>query len=165
MAEPLDVVELLIQDHRMIGQLLQELDEEERPDKQRLLYLRLVGLLSAHEEAEQEVLFPAFRSAFAAAGQEAANRLAEHEEINELLAEMRGLTPAGPGFEKRASALILELQNHFLNEEESVFPRLQAAVSHDQLLELAGRVEAVKRRAPAFPEPKQSTRDHRRIGS
>jgi hemerythrin superfamily protein len=113
MAEPLDVVELLIQDHRMMGQLLQELDEQEQPDSLRLLYLRLVGLLSAHEEAEQEVVFPAFRSAFPAAGHEAANRLAEHEEVNELLAEMRGLAPAGPGFEKRASALILELQKSF----------------------------------------------------
>jgi hemerythrin superfamily protein len=162
MAESLDVIELLIQDHRVMGQLLEQLDEEEQPDKQRLLYLRLVDLLSTHEAAEQEVVFPAFRLAFPAAGREAANRLAEHEEVNELLAEMRGLTPAGLGFEKRASALILELQNHFLNEEESAFPRLQAALSHEQLLELARRVEAVKRRAPAFPEPERADRAHRR---
>jgi hypothetical protein len=55
---------------------------------------------------------------------------------------------------------MLELQNHFLNEEESVFPQLQAALSHDQLLELAERVEAVKRRAPAFPEPELAPTVH-----
>ena len=34
--------------------------------------------------------------------------MAEQEEMNELLAEMRVLTPDDPGFETRASALCLE---------------------------------------------------------
>jgi hemerythrin superfamily protein len=161
MAESLDVIELLIQDHRVMGKLLQQLDEAEQPEELRLIYFRLVELLSGHEAAEQQVVFPALRSALPATGQETANRLAEHEEVNELMAEMRGLTPQGPGFEKRASALMLELQNHFSNEEESVFPQLQAALSHDELVELAERVEAVKRRAPAFPEPERAPIVHR----
>src|SRR5579859_6640242 len=153
MTEPLDVVELLIRDHRVMGELLRQLDEEERPDKLRLIYLRLVELMSGHEAAEQQVVFPALRSALPASGPATANRLAEHEEVNELMAEMRGLTPQGPGFEKRASALMLQLQNHFAHEEESVFPQLQAVLPREQLVELGRRVEAVKRRAPAFPEP------------
>ena len=137
MAEPLDVIELLIHDHRVIGQLLEQLGEEEQPDELRLLCLRLVDLLSAHEATEQQAVFPSFRSAVPADGQEVGNRLAEHEQINGLLAEMGGLTPADAGFAKAVSALILELRNHFFNEEESAFPRLQAALSRDQLLELA----------------------------
>jgi hemerythrin superfamily protein len=94
MAEPLDVIELLIQDHRVIGQLLEQLGEEKQPDELRLLCLRLVDLLSAHEATEQQAVFPAFRSAVPAGGQEAGNRLAEHEQINELLAEMGwGISP------------------------------------------------------------------------
>ena len=156
MTEPSDAIELLIQDHRVIEQLLQELDVETDPDRLRLLYLRLVGLLSAHEEAEQQVVFPAFRSALPASGQEATDRLAEHEEVNELLAGMRGLAPDGAGFEKRTSAVILELQSHFQNEEESVFPYLHSALSRGELIEMVARIEAVKRHAPAFPEPEHT---------
>jgi hemerythrin superfamily protein len=160
MTEPSDAIELLIQDHRVIDQLLQELDVETDPDHLRVLYLRLVGLLSAHEEAEQQVLFPAFRAALPASGQEATNRVAEHEEVNELLAGMRGLAPDSAGFEKRTSALILELQSHFQTEEESVFPYLHAALTRGELMEMAGRIEAVKRHAPAFPEPERAPAAH-----
>ena len=160
MAEPLDAIELLTQDHRVIGELLHQLDDEREPDRLRQLYLRLVGLLSAHEEAERLVVFPALRAALPASGQDASDRLGEHEEVNELLAEMRGLAPDGAGFEKRTSALILELQNHFLNEEESAFPRLRAALAPEQLAELVERIEAVKRHAPAFPEPERAPNVH-----
>jgi hemerythrin superfamily protein len=143
--EPFDVIELLIQDHRVMSRLLQQLDEQEQPEKLRLLYLQLVETLFAHEEAEQQLVFPALRLAIPAAEQETANRLAEHREVNELVAEMRGLSPNGPEFEKRASALTLELERHFLNEEESMFPWLRGALPHGELLALAERAEAVER--------------------
>jgi hemerythrin superfamily protein len=162
MAASLDAIELLIEDHRVIGQLLDQLDEEPDPAKLRLLYLQLVDLLSAHEAAEQQVVFPAFCLALPGAADEAADRLAEHEEVNQLLADMRALSPADLGFDKRASALVLELQNHFLNEEESAFLRLRAALTHEQLLELAERVEVAKRRAPPFPQPAGTDNVHTR---
>jgi hemerythrin superfamily protein len=152
MTEPHDAIEVLTRDHRDIEELLHQLDDERDPERLRLLYLRLVGLLSAHEEAERQVVFPAFRAAISVAGNESAARLGEHEEINELLAEMRGLAPDGAGFEKRTTALILELQTHFQTEEESVFPGLRAALGPDELAALGAQVEAAKRRAPAFPE-------------
>jgi Fe-S cluster biogenesis protein NfuA/hemerythrin superfamily protein len=137
MADPLDVIELLVQDHRLIGRLLEQLDEEQQPYELRLLYQRLVDLLSAHEAAEQQLVFPALRSALPAGEREAANRLAEHAEIDELLAELRAHAPAGAEFAKGVSALIIELQSHFRHEEESTFPRIEAALSPHQMLELA----------------------------
>jgi hemerythrin superfamily protein len=153
MTAPRDGIERLIRDHQVIDELLHQLDDEGDPERLRLLYLRLVGLLSAHEEAERQVLFPALRAALPVSGNEAAARLGEHEEINELVAEMRGLAPDGAGFEKRTSALILELRAHFQTEEEAVFPRLRAALGPDELAELGTQVESAERTAPAFPEP------------
>jgi hemerythrin superfamily protein len=161
MTEPCDAIELLIQDHREIGQLLEQLDAATDPDGLRLLYLRLVGLLSAHEAAEEQVLFPAFRSAFPASGQQATDRVAEHEEVNELLTGMNGLAADSLGFDKRTSAVIVQLQNHFEDEEQSVFSYLQTALSHDQLMAMAGRIEAVKRQASASAEPDRAPAAHR----
>ena len=85
--------------------------------------------------------------------------MGEHEELNELLAEMRSLAPDCFGFSKRGSALLLEIKGHFLREEESVFDRMRATLSADELAELGSRVLAVKQHAPAFPD------DHPRVAT
>ena len=116
------------------------------------LYLRIVEELSAHEAAEQEVLFPAFHSAFFAdGGVTLSRRLGEHEELNAMLAEMRSLAPDGFGFLKRGSALLLELKNHFLVEEETVFTRMRSELTSDALIELGRRAIIAKAHSPAVP--------------
>jgi hypothetical protein len=115
--------------------------------------LRLVEELAAHEAAEQEVVFPAFRAALGTADDRTlASRMGEHEELNDLLTEMRSLPPDSFEFIKRGSALLLDIKDHFVREEESVFVQMRAALSADELNELGSRVLAVKRNSPAFPD-------------
>ena len=143
----------LERDHRLIDELAEQLDDADDPAEIRRLFLRIVEELSAHEAAEQEVVFPAFRAMLETADDDTlAHRMGEHEELNELLAEMRSLAPDGFGFIKRGSALLLEIKGHFLLEEESVFAPMRAALSADELAELGSRAIAVKQHSPAFPD-------------
>jgi hemerythrin superfamily protein len=160
LTDPDDVIELLSRDHRALRGLLDQLDHEYDRAELSVLFSRIVHELAAHEAAEEQVVFPAFRTAIPAQQRDAAHRMGEHEEINELLAEMRVLTPDDPGFEKRASALSLELEAHFTAEEEDVFPRLKASLGHDELVDLGVRVLAVKQTAPPFPEPEFTEHVH-----
>jgi hemerythrin superfamily protein len=157
MTEQIDAIELLLSDHRLIGELAEQLDTVDDPAEIRRLYLRLVEELAAHEAAEQEVVFPAFRAALGVDDNTLTSRLGEHEELNGLLAEMRGLAPDSFGFTKRGSALLLEVKGHFVREEESVFAQMRTMFSAEELAELASRVLAVKQHAPAFPD------DHPRL--
>ena len=160
MTQQIDVIDLLVRDHRLIDGLVEQLDAADDPAEIRRLFLRIVEELAAHEAAEQEVVFPAFRAALEVADDGIlAHRMGEHEELNELLAEMRGLAPDCFGFTKRGSALLLEVKNHFLCEEESVFANMRAAFSVDELVELGSRALAVKQHAPAFPD------DHPRLAT
>jgi len=153
MTDQIDAIELLLRDHRSINALAEQLDTVDDPVEIRRLYLGIVEELAAHEAAEQEVVFPAFRAALETADDDTvARRLGEHEELNELLAEMRSLAPDSFEFTKRGSALLLEVKAHFLREEESVFTQMRSTFSADQLAELANRVRAVKQHAPAFPD-------------
>ncbi len=156
MNDDTDVIELLERDHRLIGRLAAQLEAAEDPDEIRTLFLRIGQELAVHEAVEQEVLFPAFHRALAATADNTLDRrMGEHEEMNELLAEMRILAPDGFGFAKRASALMLEIASHFQLEEETVFTRMRSAMSPDELAELGASAVAAKRHAPAFPD------DHR----
>ena len=148
MTDAVDVVDLLTADHRAIGGLLDELDAAERPEDILRLYLRIAADLSAHEAAEQEVVFPALAGA---GGKDA--RLGEHEEINELIDEMRTLAPSGHAFTKRLSALALDVRAHFETEEESLFPLLRSTFPPERLVELASAARRAKAAAPPFPPP------------
>jgi iron-sulfur cluster repair protein YtfE (RIC family) len=158
MTNRIDAIELLLRDHRMIDGLAEQLDTVDDPAEIRHLYSRIVEELAAHEAAEQDVVFPAFRAALEQSDDDTvARRMGEHEELNEVLAEMRSLPPDSFAFTKRGSALLLEIKGHFQREEELVFTRMRAAFSADELAELGSRVLAVKQRSPAVPD------DHPRL--
>lgn len=150
MTEPDDVIDILAADHALLRDLADRLDRADQPAELRGLYLRIVEVFVAHESAEEEILLPAFRAAVPAGGPTATARAGEHEEVDDLLEEMRGLSPDGYSFEKRASALALELRAHLDNEEETVFPVLRAALGRDELVELGRKLAAAKDHAPAF---------------
>lgn len=144
MAESPDVIDLLLSDHRLLGELLVRLDGEDRPAEMRQLFLRIAGELAVHESAEDEIVFPAARVAVPRGGHEVLELMAEHDEVNSLMAEMLRLNPAGFGFVKRASALVAELQAHFAEEEAVLFPRLREVLGPDELAELAIQVQALR---------------------
>ncbi len=153
MTNQIDVIDLLERDHRRIDALAEELEVADDPADVRRLFLTIVEELAAHEAAEQQVLFPAFRTMVAATDDTTlAHRMGEHEELNELLAEMRSLAPKGFAFTKRGSALMLEVKAHFMLEEESVFAPMRETMSAEDLGELGRRALEVKQQSPAFPD-------------
>jgi len=153
MTDQLDVIELLLSDHRSIERLVDQLDATDDPAECRGLFLRLVEQLAAHEAVEQGVVFPAFRDSLESPGDDILDhRMGEHQELNELLAEMRSLAPDGFAFTKRQSAFELEIKEHFRREEETVFARMRESFRADQLADLANRALVVKQHAPAFPD-------------
>jgi iron-sulfur cluster repair protein YtfE (RIC family) len=162
MTNETDAIEMLLRDHRAIDELVELLDAAEDAAEIRALFLRIAEQLAAHEAVEQQVIFPAFRASLERAGDDTlAHRMDEHEELNELLAEMRSLAPIGFGFTKRESAFVLEIKEHFRREEESVFTRMRESLSVDERAELARQALVVRQHAPAFPdEHPRITADH-----
>jgi len=139
MGEAQDVIDVLLEDHRLLRELLIRLDDEDRPAEMRRLFFRIAGELAAHEAAEDQIVVPA-------------GLAAEHDEVNSLMTEMLRLNPAGFGFLKRASALVVELQDHLDEEEEVLFPLLRQLLSPAALVELALQVRMARRVAPIFPQ-------------
>lgn len=149
MYEAVDVIELLIWEHKVLCDILEQLDAEDRPAETEAVFYRLVTALAAHEAAEEDIVFPAFQAALGPDQYEISGLLDEHEEIDLLVTEMRQMSPASFGFLKRASALCVELQEHLAEEEEMLFPLLRSVLDPRQLLELAERVQEAGHRVPA----------------
>lgn len=150
MTTDVDIIELLETDHRRILDLAERLDSETADDEVRLIYRQIVDGLLAHEAIEQEVLFPAFRAMPAADGASSddatvTERLGEHDELNGLLAEMQELDAHDFAFVKRGSALLLDIEGHFEDEERSVFAPMRERLTDAERADLGRRALAVKR--------------------
>src|SRR3954470_24248694 len=113
MAEPQNIIELLIHDHRGMAVLAEQMDSEGTPEQIHEAFVEFTTEYAAHESAEHEVVYPALLDAVPAADRNALTCLGHHRELNDLLAGMRGLDPPSVGFEQRASALLLEVRAHF----------------------------------------------------
>ena len=156
-----DVVDLLTRDHRLLERLLDELDQERQPLQASVLLVRVARELATHESAEQGVTFPALRSALPASNSLEQERLSEHKEINQLVADMHRLMPEEPGFETRASALREQLYEHFHSEEMVVFPRLRAGLDRHRLVELAEEIMTARAEQAAAPSTSSPKEGHR----
>lgn len=135
-----DIIEILERDHRRISDLAERLDSVTDADEITDLYRQIVDGLMAHEEIENRVLFPAYREMLHAdRPARLEERIGEHDELNDLLAEMHDFDARDFAFVKRGSALLLEIERHFELEEGSVFAQMREQLPKEQLIELGRR--------------------------
>ncbi|MGW9192438.1 hemerythrin domain-containing protein [Micromonospora chersina] len=67
--------------------------------------------------------------------------------------ELESLDPSEPRFDELLTKLTATIRHHVQDEENDLFPRLRAACAREELVELAGKVEAAKKSAPTRPHP------------
>jgi hemerythrin superfamily protein len=140
-ATELDVVDVLVTQHRKIEQLLAQvthLDAYERADA----FLALVTLLERHEASEEQVVHPITRADIDDGSQIAADRVAEEERADEALAGMRRVGVDDPSFEERFSQFRESVLAHAAAEKADEFARLRQAVPHETLVKMAEEVTA-----------------------
>lgn len=137
-----DVVELIMQDHRTLEELFDELqqDTERRPE----LLEKVAALLTAHSRAEEERVYPAVAKE-AGERDEAHHGTEEHHEAEEMLEKLRGMSPKGKEFEAKLKEFVDAVKHHVEEEESDILPALRHAVSAERLKEL-GTAFAERRR-------------------
>jgi hemerythrin superfamily protein len=111
-----DVIDLILDDHRLFEELLRQLrDETNDRDGLRAILSRV---LVAHAEAEEKVVYPQFRRKRAIDSDEAEHSKQEHDEGREALLEVLKLKDtSGEDFSEAVKELS-EAVHHHLDEEE-----------------------------------------------
>lgn len=129
-----DVVDLIMQDHREVERLFDEL--KTHPEKRAGLLPVLTTLLSAHSRAEEAEVYPAARDE-AGEGDDVAHSQQEHVEADELLAELAATDPAGSDFDRVLEQVVQAITHHVEEEETKVLPGLRDQLTTERLAELA----------------------------
>jgi hemerythrin superfamily protein len=145
-----DVVDLLKAQHDEIKELFRSVGEGSG-EARREPFECLVRLLAVHETAEEEVVYPALRTA--GAGGVADARIAEETEAKRLLADLEKVGPTGddflPGLDRLRGAVVA----HAENEEREVFPVLRSKKLAAPREALGAAVKAAEAMAPTHPHP------------
>lgn len=121
-------------------------------ERERLLK-ELVQLVFSHAFAEETVLWPAVRRSVEG-GDELTSRVEEeHQQINDLVAEIERLSPGSAGREEKVRRVFSLIRQDIRDEEDVVLPRLQEALPAAQLRRLGTAWDTVRRTAPTHPHP------------
>jgi hemerythrin-like domain-containing protein len=152
-----DVVDLLSADHREFDRIFRELEQlRGRTDdaslrrKRELVDDVTIGLVK-HSVAEETQVYP--RVEKQVDKEEADHSKEEHAEAEETMKRLERMDPDDPGFDAAVEELIREIRHHVEHEESRMFTELRASFSHDELVEMAEKVEAVKKIAPTRAHP------------
>jgi hemerythrin superfamily protein len=121
-------------------------------DRERILQ-ETVQLVFSHAFAEETVLWPMVRRSVED-GHELTSRVEEeHQQINDLVADIERLGPGSPEREKKVRRVFALIRQDIRDEEDLVLPRLQEALPAAQLRRLGTAWDTVRRSAPTHPHP------------
>jgi hemerythrin-like domain-containing protein len=152
-----DVVDLLSADHREFDRIFRELEQlrgATAPDvverKRELVDEVTIGL-AKHSVAEETQVYPLVEEQLDK--EEAEHSKEEHAEAEETMKRLERMDAADPEFDAVVAHLIQEIRHHVEHEEGRMFAELRSRLTRDQLVELAGKVETVKKFAPTRAHP------------
>ncbi|NES26413.1 hemerythrin domain-containing protein [Micromonospora terminaliae] len=149
-----DVVDVLMTDHREVEAIFVELESRQgTPEHRRRLADVVIAELVRHAVAEEAYVYPTARKALPDGDQLAEHEIAEHSDAERTMKELESLDPSEPRFDELLTHLTATIRHHVQDEETDLFPRLRAACAREELVELAGKVEAAKKSAPTRPHP------------
>ncbi|WP_037673976.1 hemerythrin domain-containing protein [Streptomyces griseus] len=154
MAQGVDVIQELTADHHKVRRLFDRIRSAEPGSAARRELVEHVGIeLVRHAVVEREYLYPAVRDHVAEGPRWAERELAEHTEIEEILQALRGSEPDQETFDRLVLELVTRVTVHLREEEQLLFPRLQAVCPADLLEQLGEKVRHGRATAPTRPRP------------
>jgi hemerythrin-like domain-containing protein len=152
-----DVVDLLSADHREFERIFGELEqlagrsgEDILKRKRELVDEVTIGLVK-HSVAEETQVYPRVEKQIDK--DEAEHSKEEHAEAEETMKRLERLNPDDPEFDGAVAELIREIRHHVEQEESRMFTELRARFTREELVEMAGQVEMVKKIAPTRAHP------------
>ncbi|HLU68625.1 MAG TPA: hemerythrin domain-containing protein, partial [Kofleriaceae bacterium] len=133
-----DIYQLLKRDHESVSQLLDEIEgtEESDPRRRQALFERLVVLIEAHSQAEEDTFYSVLEQYDDLADRVDEGRQ-EHDDIDQSLEELDELSVGDPDWIDKMHELRQIFQRHVEEEEGEIFPRARRHIGPEEAVHLA----------------------------
>src|SRR5690348_14842938 len=118
MAEKIDMIEVLIKDHREVEEMFVELESGQgTPEHRRDVADQLITELVRHSVAEEQYLYPTTRDVLPGGDALADREIEEHAAAERVMKELERADPADPAFDALLAQLITDIRGHVADEE------------------------------------------------
>ena len=144
-------------DHAELDRLLDRLAETSGTEQDAVL-TRLARLVFPHAYGEETVVWPALRRVLPDGHELTLRNEQEHQAVNELFSQLDRTPPGDARRGALVERLTALLRQDARDEEDLLLPRLQAALSAEQLRRLGRLWELARRTAPTRPHAVVSRR-------
>lgn len=139
------VITLIKEDHKKLEAIFKKLEAEEGDIKS--LLEQVAELLIPHSKAEEQVVYPAIKSAAPSEQSDVDDGIAEHHHVEDVLEKLLASDPEAPGADGLIAAMIGEVRHHVQEEEELILPAFDKASTDQQLSDLGSQFTAAKEQA------------------
>jgi hemerythrin superfamily protein len=142
-----DIVDLVLQDHRTVQAMFDELQAATGADDQAKLFVEVKEALESHASAEEKVLYPRVRKDVPEGREEAKDAIEEHDQIRESLNEVEERDAGTELFILAVAQLVATTKQHVGVEETELLPDFRNNNEASERESLGLRFEEAKTRA------------------
>ncbi|KOP22976.1 DNA nickase [Hapalosiphon sp. MRB220] len=136
-----DVIRL---DHNKVNTLFTELLASNDPQKIQEYFGQIYKDLSAHAEAEEEVVYPRVRSFYGTSDTQ--ELYDEQADMKRRLEEIKAIDPSSSQFKDKIRQLMDVVGDHIRQEESTMFAAIRNNMTSDESEQLATQFKAAKQR-------------------
>ena len=140
----LNAISMLKDDHRKVENLFARYESARNFTERQEVAEKVFAALETHALLEENVFYPAYETQTGKQGTQlvAESRLA-HENVRELIQELRGLDVEGEAFETTFGDLMDVVEHHVEEEDNEMFPEAEQILA-EQLDDLLDEMMALK---------------------
>ena len=138
-----DAIEMLKADHQKVRDLFRQYTAAGDQNAKRQIAEQVFVELETHAQLEEMVFYPAFEEEADDEGQQLVEEARqEHQEVKNLIAELRG-SNADDEFDTKFRELMENVEHHVQEEEAEMFPEAEEILA-EQLEDLLEEMQEVK---------------------
>ena len=140
----MNALDLMKDDHDKMKQLFDDALADKNPDARATLLHQIRSALIAHERMEEDVFYPALRSAGREAKEIVLEGYEEHHIIDVILDELLEVPEEAEHWQAKLKVLKENLEHHIDEEEGEMFKRARQLLGKQTLEELGRQMHSVK---------------------
>ena len=142
----MDIFTLLHEDHENVSLIFKKIESmkgKETAQTHEQLFKELYTELELHAKVEEDLVYPVFKK-YEETRKIVEESLREHQEIDRLLSELKGMRPDDQKWMGKLGELQRKVEHHVKEEEEQLFPQGRKVIGEERLQQLGETVETQK---------------------
>ena len=140
--QDLNIQDVIRLDHNKVNTLFTELLASNDPQKIQEYFGQIYKDLSAHAEAEEQVVYPKVRPFYG--DKDTQELFDEQAEMKRMLDEIKAISPSSAQFKDKIKQLMDAVGDHIRQEESTMFAAIRNNLSTEQTEQLATEFKAAK---------------------